>query len=104
MPEVAEDEAVADEASSVLSLPLVHDAASLLNATDHSFSDDHEPANSSLGGYNGTFESLVLCIGVGIKKEAVHDCLLWCGGAFVWSRRTLEKLGNRRGERMRFLL
>ena len=52
----------------------------------------------------GTFESLVFCIGVGIKKEANNDCLLQCGGAFVWTVRTLEKLGTCRGKRMRFLL
>ena len=64
----------------------------------------HEPMNPSLGGFDGTFESLVFCIGVGIKKEADHDCLLRCGGAFVWTIRTLEKLGTCRGKRMRFLL
>ena len=66
--------------------------------------DDHEPANPSLGGYDGTFEKLVLCIGVGIKKEAIHDCLLRCGDTFVWTRRTLEKLWICRGKRMHFLL
>jgi len=57
----------------------------------------HQPMNPSLGGYDGTFESLTFCIGVGMKTEADHDCLLRCGGAFVWTVRTLEKLGPCRG-------
>ena len=52
-----------------------------------------------LGGYNGTFESLVFCISIGIKKETDLDCLLRCGGAFVRKMRTLEKLDAYRGSR-----
>ena len=60
--------------------------------------------NSSLRGYNRTFESLVFCISIEIKKQTNLDCLLRCGGAFVRTMRTLEKLDACREEQMRFLL
>ena len=53
-----------------------------------------EPPNPELGGWNGTFESLVLCIGIGINRDANNDSLLRPDGSFVWTERTLAKLGG----------
>ena len=64
----------------------------------------HEPSNPRLGGWSGTFGSLVLCIGIGIEKDANHDCLLRDTGVFLWTMPMLEKLGSDRGKRMKFLL
>ena len=68
----------------------------------------HKPINPSLRGYKVMFESLVFCIGIGMKKEVSHECLLRCGGAFVWTIcvqiQTLQKLGACREKQMRFLL
>jgi hypothetical protein len=62
------------------------------------------PLHPELGGWNGTFASLTLCIGIGIKSGGNNDCLLRPDGAFVWSDRTCVKLGNDKEKRMRFLL
>ena len=40
----------------------------------------------------------MLCIGVGIKRDASNDCLLRPDGVLVWSERTLAKLGGDGGE------
>ena len=45
-----------------------------------------------------------MCIGVGVKSGANVDCLLGSEGAFVWTMRTLMKLGADRHKQMRFLL
>ena len=42
--------------------------------------------------------NLVLCIGVRIKRDASNECLLRPNGVFVWSERTLAKLGGGGGE------
>ena len=60
------------------------------------------PANPELGGWDGTFPSLNLCIGVGISKLTNNDCLFQPGGAFVWTERTNCKLGEDREKRSRF--
>ena len=63
-----------------------------------------EPPCPELGGWDGTFPCLELCIGIGINKAENKDCLLQEGGAFIWSDRTIAKIGNDREKRMRFLL
>ena len=45
-----------------------------------------------------------MCVGVGIKRDIDNDCLLRSGGVFVWTVRTLTKLGGNKDNRMRFLL
>ena len=57
-----------------------------------------------MGGFNEMFGSFVFCVGVEIKKEANHGCLLGCSVAFVRTMRTLERRGVCRGKRVRFLL
>ena len=36
----------------------------------------HEPSNLMFGGWSSTFANLVSCIGIVIKKDTNHDCLL----------------------------
>ena len=55
-------------------------------------------SSPQLKGWDGTFKNLVLCIVVGIKRDASNDCLLRPGGVLVWSERTLAKLGGNGGE------
>ena len=62
------------------------------------------PLHPELGGWDGTFASLTLCIGIGINRSANNDCLLRPEGAFVWSDRTRTKLGDDKEKRMRYLL
>ena len=62
------------------------------------------PPRPELGGWSGTFESLTLCVGIGFRSGTSRDCLLASDGAFVWTVRTLMKLGPDRDKRMRFLL
>ena len=45
--------------------------------------------------WNGQFENLVLCIGVGIKRDANNDCLTSPDGIFVSTEQTLNKFGGR---------
>ena len=60
------------------------------------------PPNPALGGWYGTFPSLALCIGVGISRMANNDCLLQPNSVFIWSERTMNKLGEDREKRLRF--
>ena len=57
-----------------------------------------KPSNPELKGWDGIMANLVLCIGVGIKRDASNECLLRPNGMFVWSERTLAKLGGDGGE------
>ena len=43
-------------------------------------------------------------MGIGVRTGASRDCLLSSDGVFVWTVRTLMKLGSDRDKRMRFLL
>ena len=64
-----------------------------------------QPSNPELGGWDGTFPNLEMCIGIGVRKTTENDCLLRQDGVFVWSDRTMAKLGGKNKEqRMRFLL
>ena len=69
VPEVAEDEATADEATSVSSLSLVHDAASLLNTADHYFLDD----NVIVGEVGRCLRGLVAYNISGISKFLIYE-------------------------------
>ena len=62
------------------------------------------PLHPELGGWDGTFASLTLCIGIGINRGANNDRLLRPDGEFVWSDRTRAKLGDDKEKRMCFLL
>ena len=62
------------------------------------------PSNPELGGWDGEFSSLDLCIGFAFDKSAENDCLLRNDGIFIWSERTLSKLGDDKEKRVRFLL
>ena len=53
-----------------------------------------KPSNPELKGWSGTFANLELCIGVAVKRDVTNDCLLRPDGVFVWSERTLAKLGG----------
>ena len=53
-----------------------------------------EPSNSELGGWNGVFPSLTLCVGVAVSKLGNSDCLVQPDGAFAWTERTMAKLGH----------
>ena len=44
-----------------------------------------EPPSPELGGWDGTFPCLELCIGIGINKAENKDYLLQERGAFIWS-------------------
>jgi hypothetical protein len=63
-----------------------------------------EPSNPELGGWHGRFDSLELCIALAIDKAADNSCLLRRDGAFVWSERTLAKVGEDEEKRLRFIL
>ena len=58
----------------------------------------------------GTYQNLVLCIGVGIKRDGNNGCLTRKeDGVFVWTDRTLAKLGgsspdDTTGKQIRFAL
>ena len=62
------------------------------------------PRRPELGGWSGIFKGLTLCVGIGVRAGASRDCLLSSDGVFVWTVRTLTKLGPDRDKRMRFLL
>ena len=62
-----------------------------------------EPTNPELGGWNGVFPSLTLCVGVAVSKLCDNDCLVRSGGAFIWTERTMAKSGRDREKQMRFL-
>ena len=52
-------------------------------------------SNAELGELTGTYQNLVLCIGVGIKRDGNNGCLVRKGGGtFVWTNCTLTKLGG----------
>ena len=57
-----------------------------------------KPSNPELKGWDGIWANLGLCIGVGIKRDANNDSLLCPDDVFVWSERTLAKLGGGGGE------
>lgn len=57
-----------------------------------------------MGGWDGIFGNLTLCIGVGTSRNANDDCLLCVGDAFIWTVRALTKLGEDRKKQLRFLL
>ena len=70
----------------------------------------NKPSNAELGGWTSTYRNLVLCIGVGIKRDGNNDCLTRKeDGVFVWTDRTLAKLGgsspdDTTGKQIRFAL
>ena len=70
----------------------------------------NKPSNAELGGWTGTHKNLELCIGLGIKRDGNNSCLTRKeGGAFVWTDRTLIKLGgisqdDTLGKQIRFVL
>ena len=49
------------------------------------------------------FPCLTLCIGIGVNKLGNNDCLVHPDGLFVWTERTMTKLGNDREKQTRFL-
>ena len=63
-----------------------------------------QPSNQELGGWDGTFPNLKMCIGIGIEKATEKDCLLRQDGVSVWSERTMAKLGGNKEQWMCFLL
>jgi hypothetical protein len=62
------------------------------------------PLHPELGGWDGMFASLTLCIGIGINRSTNNKCLLRPDGAFVSTDPTRAKLGDDKEKRMRFLL
>ena len=55
----------------------------------------NKPSNAEHGGWTGTHKNLELCIGVGIKRDGNNRCPTRKeGGVFVWTDRTLIKLGG----------
>ena len=62
-----------------------------------------KPSNPELRGWSGTFGSLDLCIGVGIRRDASNDCLVRQDGLLVWLEWTMIKLGGEE-KRLRFAL
>ena len=62
-----------------------------------------EPSNPELGGWDRLFPYLTLCIGIGVSKLGDNDCLVRPDGVFVWTERTMTKLGNDREKQTRFL-
>ena len=63
-----------------------------------------EPHNPMMGSREGTFANLVLCIWVGIQRDASHDCPLQEDSTFVWTERTMAKLGDSKEKRLCFTL
>lgn len=55
-----------------------------------------EPSNPELDGWDGLLDNLMLCISVGVSNNANNHCLLRLGRVFVWTVRTLTKLGENR--------
>ena len=53
-----------------------------------------KPSSPQLKGLDGTFENIVLCIGVGIRRDTSNDCPLHPNGVLVWRERTLAKPGG----------